>query len=114
MEKNHRKNNIRKVEYFEVIADNIKRLRSALDWTQEDLARKAKVARSTLAAAEQGKEISLSKLIKLAEALGLEPPDLFISEKDRREINYKHKLFIEKMAEYFHLEEEKNSISAFF
>ena len=49
--------------------------------------------------AEHGKEISLTNLIKIANALGLEPADLFISEKDREEITYKHKLLMDKISE---------------
>jgi len=55
MTKNHRENNIRKVEYLKVIGENIKRYCERLDFTQEGLAKKADVGRSTVLSAEHGK-----------------------------------------------------------
>ena len=107
MEKNHRKNDMRYVEYLGTISENIKLFRAGLGITQKELASKAGVGLSTAASAEKGEEISLKNLIKLAEALEIELADLFISEKDRERVNYKLKLFVDKLAETFDLEGEK-------
>jgi len=99
MEKNHLVKHIQVVEYFRIIGDNIRRLRTESGMSQKELAKKAKVGNSAIQATEAGKEISLTNLIKIAKALGVEPPDLFITDKDREEITYKHKLLMEKISE---------------
>jgi len=88
---------IKEINYLDVLAENIKRLRGRI--TQKELAKKAGVGKSTVNAIEQGRAISLEKLIKIANALKVHPSDLFISEKDRIEISYKHKLLIDKFTE---------------
>ena len=88
---------INEINYLDVLAENIKRLRGRI--TQKELAKKAGVGKSTVNAIEQGRAISLEKLIKIANALKVHPSDLFISEKDRIEISYKHKLLIDKFTE---------------
>ena len=85
------------INYLDVLAENIKRLRGRL--TQKELAKKAGIGKSTVNAIEQGRAISLEKLLKIAKALDVHPSDLFISEKDRKEIGYKHKLLIDKFTE---------------
>jgi hypothetical protein len=57
--------------------------------------------------AEQGKEISLRKLFKIAEALGIERGDLFLTEKDREDITYKTKVLFDRLSKMFDLEEKK-------
>ena len=59
MEKNHRENNIKKIEYLRTIGENIKRQRNRLGLTQNELAEKAGVSRSTIQTAEKGKEETL-------------------------------------------------------
>jgi len=98
MQKNHLVKNMQIVEYFRIIGDNIRRLRVESGMSQKELAKKAEVGNSAIQATEAGKEITLTNLIKIAKALGVEPPDLFISDKDREEISYKHKLFMEKIS----------------
>ena len=88
---------INEINYLDVLAENIKRLRGRI--TQKELARKAGVGKSTVNAIEQGRAISLEKLLKIAKALDVHPSDLFISEEDRREVSYKHKLLIDKFTE---------------
>jgi len=85
------------INYLDVLAENIKRLRGRI--TQKGLAKKAGIGKSTVNAIEQGRAISLEKLIKIAKALKVHPSDLFISEKDRKEISYKHKLLIDRFTE---------------
>jgi len=82
------------VNYLEVIADNIKRLRGRM--SQRELAKKAKIGKSTVSAIEQGRAIAIEKLLKIVEALDVHPSDLFISEKDRSEVTHKFKLLMDK------------------
>ena len=91
------KNNIKKV--YSTIGVNIIRLRSAM--TQNELAKKAGVSRSTISAIERGSSISLENLIKIANALNIKVADLFITDEERREITYKHLLFWEQVSETF-------------
>ena len=63
MEKNHRKNDARYVEYLTTISENIKLLRAGLGITQRELASKAGIGLSTVASDEKGEEISLKSLI---------------------------------------------------
>ena len=75
--------------------------------SQNELAKKAGISRATLAKAERGVSIELDNLLKIANALGVEPADLFISEKDRAEISYKHKLLVDRFTEFLELEKKK-------
>jgi len=83
--------------YCRIIGTNVIRLRGGL--SQEQLAKKAKVARGTIGSIESGEPISLENLIKIAEALGVNLPDLFISDDDREEISYKAKILVDKITE---------------
>jgi transcriptional regulator with XRE-family HTH domain len=56
--------------------------------SQETLARKAGVSRSTLHKVETGEGCSLEVLVWLADALGVGPADLFITEEQGRALNY--------------------------
>ncbi len=73
------------------IGINIRRLRGFM--SQDKLAKKAGVSRSTIQAIEGGKSIGLDKLLRIAKALEVNPADLLLSEKDKKEITYKAKLF---------------------
>jgi len=46
-------------------------------------------------------------LFKIAEALGEEPADLFLTEKDREDITYKTKVLFDRLSKFFDLEEKK-------
>jgi transcriptional regulator with XRE-family HTH domain len=81
------------LKYVAIIAANIKRLRGGM--SEEQLAKQAKVARGTIQRLRAGKPISLENLIKIAETLGVTPADLFITDMDRGEISYKHKLLMD-------------------
>lgn len=93
MKKNHPKRlltadspepiDIYQVNYFRIIAENIKKLRGKM--TQEELAEKAGVGRSTVSAAEQGRPISIVKLLKIAEALKATPAALFMTPEEKEE-----------------------------
>jgi len=82
------------INYLEVIANNIKRLRGRM--SQKDLAKKAGIGKSTVNAIEQGRPISLEKLLKIAETLGVHPGDLLLSEEDKTEATYRFKKLMEK------------------
>lgn len=46
-------------------------------WTQEELARRAGIGRNTISNAKNGKSgLKLSKLLKIANALGIDPREL--------------------------------------
>lgn len=78
---------------YATIGNNIMRLRGGM--SQEELAKKARVSRSTIQAIEAGKPISLENLLKIASVLNIEPSDLFISDITRSEITYKHKILLD-------------------
>lgn len=59
--------------------NNIKKLRKALNMSQEDLAKKLKVDRSTIAKWENGTFPRASKLQCIAKALGCSIDDLLCS-----------------------------------
>ena len=81
--------------FLYIIGHNIKRLRGSV--SQDELAKKAGVSRSTIQAIERGKSVGLDKILKIAEALDINPADLFLTEEDRSEVTYKAKLFWEKL-----------------
>ena len=75
--------------------------------SQKDLTEKAGVSRHTIRNAESGNSINLTNLIKIADALGIHPADLFLTDDDRQEVTYKMKLLLQKMGEIFTLKPEK-------
>jgi len=85
-------------EFYGVIADNIVRLRGKM--SQEELAKKAKVARGTVGNAEKGKGCSLPALFKIAEALDAKPGDLCLPKEKRDELSMMAALFVERIMEY--------------
>jgi transcriptional regulator with XRE-family HTH domain len=65
-----------------VLGDNIRRLRKARGLTQEQLAHEAGMAMRYVAGVERGEENpSLRFLIKMADALGVEPAALLTRER---------------------------------
>ena len=50
--------------------------------SQEELAKKAGVSRGTIQAAEAGHSISIGNLLKIADALGCHPANLFATAED--------------------------------
>lgn len=65
-----------------VLGDNIRRLRKAKGLTQEQLAHEAGMAMRYVAGVERGEENpSLRFLIKMADALGVEPATLLTRER---------------------------------
>lgn len=59
-----------------VYARRLRRLREDRAWTQEELAERAHVDRSTISRAERGLGIRLESLKRLASALGISPRTL--------------------------------------
>ena len=80
---------------LKVVGENIRRLRGKV--TQVGLARKARVSRSTLQKAENGVSVEFDNIIRIAQALGKNPADLFLTDEDRQEVTYKTKLIMEKL-----------------
>ena len=83
-----------------IIAANIVRYRNLREMTQEELARKANVSRTSLSYWECGNSIpTLPSMKKIADALGISVEDLS-SDKDpmeqEEEKNFWQKLFSEK------------------
>jgi len=89
--------NPRLLSIFFTIGSNIRRMRGSM--TQSNLSAKAGVSRSTIEAVESGRGCSLENLIKMADALGCQPEDLFITDEKRKEISYAHILLMEKIRE---------------
>ena len=58
----------------QVLGNNVRRLREAKGWSQEDLAEKANLHRTYVSGIERGvRNPSLTIVFKLAEGLGVEP-----------------------------------------
>lgn len=65
------------------LADNLRRLRSELGWSQEDLALECELHRTFVAHVEREvRNISVDNITKLAEALGVEAWQLLIPPED--------------------------------
>ena len=64
---------------LKVVGENIRRLRGKV--TQVGLARKARVSRSTLQKAENGVSVEFDNIIRIAQALGKNPADLFLTDE---------------------------------
>jgi len=90
-------------EVFNIVGANIIRLRTGAGMSQKELGTRAGVGRSTILAIESGKRCNLTNLVKIADALEVNPADLFLTNKDREEITYKTKLLIEKITEVLNL-----------
>lgn len=85
-------------EFYGVIADNIIRLRGKM--SQEELAKKAGVARGTIIKAESGKGCGLAALLKIAEALDAKPGDLCLPQGKRDEVSMIAALFVDRIMEF--------------
>ena len=91
-------------ERLKIAGTNILTLRVSQKMSQNDLANKADVSRSTIVAAEAGKTTSTENLIKIADALGVDISDLFISRDKKIEITHRAIIFFE---EFFRRMEKK-------
>jgi len=61
----------------QVLGNNVRRLREAKNWSQEDLAEKADLHRTYVSGIERGvRNPSLTIVFKLADGLGVEPGNL--------------------------------------
>lgn len=69
------------IRVFRVDGEKIKSLRRLKAWTQEELAKRAGLNLRTVQNAEHGGPILLDSLGRIAEALGVQPRDLILSEK---------------------------------
>ena len=70
--------------YIDLIAVNIRRLRGAM--SQEEFAKKVGVARTTVSRMEGRRNFEIRSLIKIAEAFGLYPFDLCMTEEERARV----------------------------
>lgn len=68
---------IRMDDVREIVGRNLRRLRNAKGWSQEELAFRAEVDRSYISLLETANySASVTMIAKLAKALGVEPADL--------------------------------------
>lgn len=66
------------MEIEEVIATNVRRLRHAKKWTQEELAEKARLSSRYVGAIERANVSARVNIVgRIADAFGVEPADLF-------------------------------------
>ena len=73
------------MEWEAIVGANIRRLRKAKGLTQEQLAHEAEIAMRYIAGVERGEENpSLRYLVKIADALGAEPAELWTVTAHRR------------------------------
>jgi transcriptional regulator with XRE-family HTH domain len=64
-------------DILQTLAKNVKHHRARLEWTQEELAKRAGINRSYLAGIESGRRNTSARTMeKLANALGILPADL--------------------------------------
>lgn len=71
------------MEWEAIVGANIRRLRKAKGLTQEQLAHEAEIAMRYIAGVERGEENpSLRYLVKIAEALEVEPVDLWRRDRE--------------------------------
>ena len=69
--------NIAGMKPQQILGSNVRRLREAKGWSQEDLAEKANLHRTYVSGIERGvRNPSLTIVFKLAEGLGVEPGNL--------------------------------------
>jgi len=66
--------------FLSIIGENIKNHRQLKGMSQDDLIEKSNLSRTTLSRIENGLNIELDNLIKIANALEIHPADLFKSE----------------------------------
>lgn len=90
--------------YVNIVALNIRKKRGSM--TQQELADKAQVSRTVVQRAESGKSIEFDNLLRIAYALGVEPGDLCLTEKERQEFSSKVKRLVDAL--YGALEEREN------
>lgn len=64
-----------------VKTETLKRLRAERGWSLREMAEEAKVSHQTIKNAEAGKGISLSSMVGIAEALGVNLQDLIGSKE---------------------------------
>jgi transcriptional regulator with XRE-family HTH domain len=91
----------RLLEVYRTIGDNIFRKRGLKKMTQDELAKAAGVSLSTVRGAETGLGCQLEKLIKIAEALGCNAGDLFITDAEHKEVTRQHIMLMDMMAKAF-------------
>jgi transcriptional regulator with XRE-family HTH domain len=85
------------------IGYNIIRLRIGGGMSQDQLAEKSGIGRSTIQRMERGEPCTLDNLIRVAEVLGVNTADLFLTNADRAEITYKTKLLCDKLGTILNL-----------
>lgn len=73
----------KKINYLKLFGESLRRYRIDQGLSQETLAEKARIDRSYLGAIERGQHnLTLTNIIKLADALGINPHDLLIVYQD--------------------------------
>ena len=68
-------------EYLNELGRRVRELRGQQGWTQEQLAESSKLTRGFIVAVEGGKQnVSMDVVVRLANALGISPEDLFVDK----------------------------------
>lgn len=88
-----------------VIGNNISRKRGRM--TQGELAKISSVSRSTIQKIESGVSIELDNLLMIARALDMTPADLYLTEDEHGDFNYKTKMIVDKLAELLTIKRKK-------
>jgi len=87
----------RLIELYAIIGHNIQRLRGIM--SQKEIGKKAGVTRGTINAIENGQGCTLATLLKIADGLGINAANFFITDDQRKEVSYQHILLMEKLKE---------------
>ncbi len=74
---------MRKSEVMKIDSDKVKTLRLSKNWSQEQLSETCNLSLRTIQRVENGSNISLESLKLLATALGVDPSELMIQEKQK-------------------------------
>jgi transcriptional regulator with XRE-family HTH domain len=67
--------------------------------SQKEIGKKAGVTRGTINAIENGQGCTLATLLKIADGLGINAANFFITDDQRKEVSYQHILLMEKLKE---------------
>ena len=70
-----------------VIRLRVREVREALGWSQRELARRSGVRHATISEAERGRNINLSTLEKLADALDIDAAGLIMHDRGLARVN---------------------------
>lgn len=94
------------LKYIIIVGENLEGFRGTL--SEEKFAEKLGISRSTYRKiVKEKKPLSMESLVTIAENLGINLSDLFITESERTKITYKVKLLIDLFSECIDLKKKK-------